>query len=265
MKHIKLFEQFVESLSKGSYSTLKRNDIIKHTDSDIMLRISVVKPNVSGVILNSGAYKGKPIRMGDVIAVKPKEIEEWELSSLDEASSKTQFNTYTIKDFPVGAMVHFNDGETWQVIKSNKSLLKNKIGGDEITIKPISKPGGDLKIKMDFLNANVVKVSESVNEKLNEPFGLQPLMADEESEGYKAEVLVGRFDGRSINAQSTDKVFSDGVPVMKNFTRGGKKPVRLKGDFHLVDSSRGWWYIYGPQKTWYAVKQAEYGTPPFEL
>lgn len=108
-------------------------------------------------------------------------------------------------------------------------------------------------------------VKESVNEKLNEPFGLRALMNDEKSEGKKAEVLVGRFDGRSINAQSTDKVFSDGVPVMKNFTRGGKKPVKLKGDFHLVDSSRGWWYIYGPQKTWYAVKQAEYGTPPFEL
>ncbi len=91
MKHIKLFEQFVESISKGSYSILKRNDIIKHTDSDIMLRISVVKPKISGVILNSGSYKGKPIRIGDVIAIKPTEIEEWEMTSLDEANSRLQF------------------------------------------------------------------------------------------------------------------------------------------------------------------------------
>lgn len=104
MKHIKLFEQFVESLNKGSYSTLKRNDIIKHTDSDTMLRISVVKPNVSGVILNSGAYKGKPIRMGDVIAVKPKEIEEWELSSLDEASSKLESNNGIMDESYAGLM-----------------------------------------------------------------------------------------------------------------------------------------------------------------
>jgi hypothetical protein len=86
MKRIKLFEQFIgESISKSSYSTLKRNDIIQHTDSGIQLRISVVKPNVSGVILNSGTYIGKPTKMGDVIAIKPTEIEEWEMSSLDEA------------------------------------------------------------------------------------------------------------------------------------------------------------------------------------
>ena len=628
MKYIKLFEQFVESISKGSYSMLKRNDIIKHVDSGIMLRISVVKPNVSGMILNSGTFKGKPIRMGDVIAVKPAEIGEWEYSSLDEEGliklkdtlveaslkgaegipsnkrlaqlsdndklkivqstgnlisfkvpdwSKGKRNFWTVisagkivkKKNLNGDIIFFLPGAgpekvspsyssiaelldgvdwdtmelrresvnekksddftdylssrkaysrptNWKVIekdgkysfesdgfsrvrlmyngkqiavgvndwstggyeiehsswknkekpfqfakdiidyfKSNKlttesvnerkyyvtynrgrgqgkglekvfdkkafkstdkpmvfnsykdakeyaekmeKMFRNSIGGgtaywvsdekmnrveesvneSDLTgysvvkeetsseiIKDLDKVKNDLLKKVDVLiakkkklysnvdiespmsadekklnkdiadlfseintlvlqkrslkkasvneakfkvgdkwewvtadgtkivsitnikpNGDIIgkeegssedfivrdankylkkKVVESVNENINMPFGLQQLMADEESEGFEAEILIGRFDGNPIKAQSTDKIFSDGVPVMKNFSRGGKKDVRLKGDFHLVDSSRGWWYVYGPLKTWYAIKHDDYSTPPFEL
>jgi hypothetical protein len=541
MKYIKLFEQFVESISKGSYSMLKRNDIIKHVDSGIMLRISVVKPNVSGMILNSGTFKGKPIRMGDVIAVKPAEIGEWEYSSLDEEGliklkdtlveaslkgaegipsnkrlaqlsdndklkivqstgnlisfkvpdwSKGKRNFWTVisagkivkKKNLNGDIIFFLPGAgpekvspsyssiaelldgvdwdtmelrresvnekksddftdylssrkaysrptNWKVIekdgkysfesdgfsrvrlmyngkqiavgvndwstggyeiehsswknkekpfqfakdiidyfKSNKlttesvnerkyyvtynrgrgqgkdlekefdqktfsstdkpmvfnsykdakeyaekmeKMFRNSIGGgtaywvSDEKMNPIKetvneakfkvgdkwewvtadgtkivsitniKPNGDIIGKEegsseDFIvrDANKYlkkKVVESVNENINMPFGLQQLMADEESEGFEAEILIGRFDGNPIKAQSTDKIFSDGVPVMKNFSRGGKKDVRLKGDFHLIDSSRGWWYVYGPLKTWYAIKHDDYSTPPFEL
>ena len=94
--------------------------------------------------------------------------------------------------------------------------------------------------------------------------GVNQLAKDEQGEGYDAKVFLGKFDGRSFKAQSTDKTWPDGVPVMKNFSRGGFKDVKLKGEYQLVDSDRGWWYIQGPGSTWYAVKHADYGTPPFE-
>jgi hypothetical protein len=108
-----------------------------------------------------------------------------------------------------------------------------------------------IKLYEDFLN-------EAVETAINR------LASDEKSEGYTAKVFLGKFDGKSFKAQSTNKTFDDGVPVMKEFTRGGKKDVTLKGEYQLVDSDRGWWYIQGPRDTWYAVKQSDYGTPPFE-
>ena len=87
---------------------------------------------------------------------------------------------------------------------------------------------------------------------------------DEIEGGFNSKVFLGKFDGRTFKAQSTNKTWPDGTPVTKNFTRGGKKDVSLEGEYQLVDSDRGWWYIQGPRDTWYAVKHADYGTPPFE-
>lgn len=87
---------------------------------------------------------------------------------------------------------------------------------------------------------------------------------DEQADGYDAKVFLGKFDGTTFKAQSTNKTWDDGVPVTKNFSRGGFKDVKLKGEYQLVDSDRGWWYIQGPANTWYAVKHSDYGTPPFE-
>lgn len=85
---------------------------------------------------------------------------------------------------------------------------------------------------------------------------------DEQQEGYDAKVFLGHFDGRSFKAQVCTKLWPDGVPVTKHFSKF--QDVKLKGEFQLVDSDRGWWYIQGPKGTWYAVKHADYGTPPFE-
>jgi hypothetical protein len=126
MKHLKAFKHFVESISKSSYSTLKRNDIIKHTDSDIMLRISVSKPKVSGVILNSGMYKGKPIRIGDVIEIKLAEINEWEMSSLDESNT---INEGVWAKIMKG--VKSGDSGPWSIIATDGS----KVVGQDIDIK----------------------------------------------------------------------------------------------------------------------------------
>jgi len=56
---------------------------------------------------------------------------------------------------------------------------------------------------------------------------INQLAKDEQSEGYDAKVFLGKFDGKTFKAQSTDKTWQDGVPVMKNFTRGGFKDVKL--------------------------------------
>lgn len=93
---------------------------------------------------------------------------------------------------------------------------------------------------------------------------INQLAKDEKEGGYDAKIFLGQFDGRSFKAQSTDKTWEDGTPVTKNFTRGGFKTVTLKGEYQLVDSDRGWWYIQGPKNTWYAVKHKDYSTPPFE-
>ena len=90
--------------------------------------------------------------------------------------------------------------------------------------------------------------------------------ADEREDGYDAKVFLGRFDGiKTFKAQVTNKTWKDGTPVTKYFSRGGFKDVKLKGEYQLVDSDRGWWYIQGPAGDWFAVKHDEYGTPPFEF
>ncbi len=105
-------------------------------------------------------------------------------------------------------------------------------------------------------------VKESVNE-ANES-AVNQFAKDEQADGYDAKVFLGKFDGTTFKAQSTNKTWDDGVAVTKNFSRGGFKDVKLKGEYQLVDSDRGWWYIQGPASMWYAVKHSDYGTPPFE-
>lgn len=95
--------------------------------------------------------------------------------------------------------------------------------------------------------------------------GVNQFAEDEKSEGYQAEVFLGKFDDRTFKAQSTDKTWDDGTPVTKYFSRNGFKDVKLKGEYQLVDSDRGWWYIQGPRDVWYAVRHKDYGTPPFEF
>ena len=70
---------------------------------------------------------------------------------------------------------------------------------------------------------------------------------------------------KSVEARKTDKVWDDGVPVLKYIARASKKSSPLpKGKFKIVDDSKyGWWY-YQVGKTWYGIQQKDYGTPPFE-
>lgn len=97
---------------------------------------------------------------------------------------------------------------------------------------------------------------------LNLPEGMEQFQKDEKAEGKKADIYLAKFTGRSFKAQTTDKTWDDGVPVTKYFTRGGYKSVSPKGEHYIIEGDTFWYFRVN--RTWYAVKMADYGTPPFE-
>ena len=160
-----------------------------------------------------------------------------------------------------------------------ENITLGSIGGMGATLLPTStQPGsgdvlsgsGDaeeefLKIKKerkDYLTK--MKKFKTFEQYINEGIetAVNTFAKDEQQEGFDAKVFLGHFDGRSFKAQVCTKLWPDGVPVTKHFSKF--QDVKLKGEFQLVDSDRGWWYIQGPKGAWYAVKHADYGTPPFE-
>lgn len=79
-------------------------------------------------------------------------------------------SNYKIEDFPVNTVIHFKDGEAWKVVKTG---MKGQHGGtqwDEISAKPYNdlakKKNVSLAIdfSLEYLNSNVVKLDESLNE-----------------------------------------------------------------------------------------------------
>jgi hypothetical protein len=114
---------------------------------------------------------------------------------------------------------------------------------------------GMLKTFEQFLN----EMNESA---LDLPPGVEQFANDEKEEGKQADIYLATFDGRSFKAQSTDKTWEDEVPVTKNFTRNGYKNVSIKGQHYIIEGDTFWYFRVG--KNWYAVKRADYGTPPFE-
>lgn len=104
---------------------------------------------------------------------------------------------------------------------------------------------------------------EFINESaLDLPIGMEQFQKDEREEGKQADIYLATFSGKTFKAQSTDKTWDDGVPVTKNFTRGGYKDVTIKGQHYIIDTPTFWYFRVG--RVWYAVKRADYGTPPFE-
>jgi hypothetical protein len=93
--------------------------------------------------------------------------------------------------------------------------------------------------------------------------GIKEFAGEERSEGSVVDIFLATFDGRSIQAQSTNKTWPDQTPITKFFTRGGYKGYKLKGNHYVIDSSRGWWY-FKIDRNWFAVKKSDYETPPFE-
>jgi len=106
---------------------------------------------------------------------------------------------------------------------------------------------------------NESKVNEADAQK---PRGIDQFAEDMESDKMNPEIHLATFSGKSFKAQSTDKTWEDGVPVTKNFTRGGYKSTSPKGEHYIIETDRFWYFVIG--RMWFAVKRADYGTPPFE-
>jgi len=85
-------------------------------------------------------------------------------------------------------------------------------------------------------------------------------------EGHGKLLKVTNTDNRkTVKARKTDKVWDDGVPVLKYIARASKKDSPLpKGKFTVAhDTNYGWWY-YKHGGAWYGIQTKDYGTPPFE-
>jgi hypothetical protein len=144
-------------------------------------------------------------------------------------------------------------------LDERKHLLLKRFGADFQTEDLVELPWSELP---GDIRREILEIKESLQEAIET--AVNTFAKDETADGYDAKVFLGKFDGTTFKAQSTSKTWPDGTPVTKEFSRGGKKDVSLTGEYQLVDSDRGWWYIQGPKNTWYAVKHSDYGTPPFE-
>jgi hypothetical protein len=77
-------------------------------------------------------------------------------------------NKFKITDFPEGLKILFKDGEEWIVVKKGMRGSGSWRKGDEITIKPFNKLAKDknvslsIDVNLEFLNANVKEINESV-------------------------------------------------------------------------------------------------------
>jgi len=149
------------------------------------------------------------------------------------------------------------ESKIWELQNSKKSWIpEDKSKRDKMI--------GSFQKKVDAAQKKLDNLSEAVvNEKeVSMPRGLESFANDLESENRDPQIHLATFDGTSFQAQSTNKTWDDGVPVTKNFTRGGYKSVGPKGEHHIIEVDTFWYFVIG--RTWYAVKRKDYGTPPFE-
>jgi len=152
----------------------------------------------------------------------------------------------------VGPWLGFDHVSLYAIGKKGGTILKDALT-DKYTYEELKKAAAD------FMGIKESVVTEAKSEA---PDSLLKFMNDEQDEGQDANVHLATFDGSSMEAQSTTKTWEDGVPVTKYFTRGGYKPVSPKGEIWILESERFWYFRY--KGVWYAVKIADYGTPPFE-
>jgi hypothetical protein len=154
------------------------------------------------------------------------------------------------------------DGEKYDggsyVVKDNGDVVNAAIGNKHPNA--VYNTIGNKNIVDVFINME--KYESVVNEAATKSAALVQFAADEKAEGKNAEIHLATFDGSGMEAQSTNKTWDDGVPVTKNFTRGGYKRVAPKGKIYIIESNDWWYFEY--KGTWYAVKRKDYGTPPFE-
>ena len=102
------------------------------------------------------------------------------------------------------------------------------------------------------------KKNESINEVKPTAGPIDTLANDI---GGKVYMATG---GGTAEAQSTNKTWDDGVPVLKYIARAKKQRVKLPKKFRVVvDEKYGWFYYFDKGK-WYGIVKDKYSTPPFE-
>jgi hypothetical protein len=102
------------------------------------------------------------------------------------------------------------------------------------------------------------KKNESINEVKPTAGPIDTLANDI---GGKVYMATG---GGTAEAQSTNKTWDDGVPVLKYIARAKKQRVKLPKKFRVVvDEKYGWFYYFDKGK-WYGIDKDKYSTPPFE-
>ena len=121
------------------------------------------------------------------------------------------------------------------------------------------------KAESDFnaaLRIEPVDLDEDKNESINEVKPTAgPIDTLANDIGGKVYMATG---GGTAEAQSTNKTWDDGVPVLKYIARAKKQRVKLPKKFRVVvDEKYGWFYYFDKGK-WYGIDKDKYGTPPFE-
>lgn len=259
MKHIKLFEQFVkESGSEAADFASKMADLEDQLQRENKTAWSKFEKSSSKfwdeINANSweAAFEEDPNGCMSFQEELESHLKENNSTELDEALNELSMSSVGVRDF-------------LRAVYTNADVIK-KLGFRSFKDLVGYIKTNDLEewdeLRDEAKELGVVIAESTITEGTFSP--INQLAKDEQDEGFDAKIFVGHFDGRTFKAQSTNKTWPDGTPVMKNFTRDGFKDVKLKGEFQLVDSDRGWWYIQGPASTWYAVKHKDYGTPPFE-
>ncbi len=132
------------------------------------------------------------------------------------------------------------------------------------------------KLKQDIIKMH--KVVQKAESDFNAAIKAEPVDLDEnvltedvwksflgDDPTFKLQTAHNTENRKSVQARKTDRVWDDGVPVLKYIARAPKKPSPLpKGKFKIIEDNKyGWWY-YQVGRTWYGIQQKDYGTPPFE-
>ena len=278
MKHLKTLESFItegvnlkqSNLSSEDYQKAKKLKGFDEADwewnGDKGLYSKVNESNVDKTSDQDRIYYDFLLTLRDsgktnMFGAAPYLQKEFDLSKSEArkvlAKWMKSFNESVNED------ANYNAIEKW--VKKNKEYSMDT-KGEMITVSNSDEfweySMADAESVKDFLKS----ITESkVNEakEAPKPRGLEQFAKDMKEEGMTTEIHLGYFDkDNSMQAQSTDKVWGDGVPVTKHFSRGGYKTIRPDGEHYIIETDKFWYFIIG--MTWYAVKREKHGSPHFE-
>lgn len=285
MKNIPTFEDFInESIVNEALSAIDSKKLTKHDTLTPKVNSTLISNARNGILKMMNEPDGKTHYWN------PKTKEYIAKTITYNGKGEYLYSDGIDKD---GNLMESKLNEATQVQKDYASKIHNQIEGDDkykildaiqrnqkdfdpLTVNIATGYAGTsgmehrldrLKTlsptKLKLILAELTSITESVNEgDMSMPDGVKEFAADEKSEGKKAEIYLATFDGKTIKAQSTNKTWEDGTPVTKYFTRNGYKDYKIKGQHYIIEGDIFWYFRVG--QNWFAVKRANYGTPPFE-